>query len=250
MITLKPMVSYYDNISIGIDGSNMFIKKYTTEGFIRSNEMWEKYSHKSIDSFFNDFIKDYPDDFLEENCLKCYNEMKDNGINVVYSQLFDILIRRLVVDCWVGFKAEETLMNALASRGCILHDYSIIPKWKEKVLDNKYNIDGLVFKEGHVSSLIQVKNTSTFSRDGEYIKKKRLEFIDKERMVNEYINDGRYRRIMYYIYDKMCYIKNGEFQFFVNPRTKNMHFTIHDLINEKDGSMKFRLFDLKRSSLE
>ena len=247
---LKSLSYYYSNKLKGClrDGDNKYIKDYTTYGFKKSYQMWNDYSHESIEKFFDDFMKDYSEEFLRENCNRCHEKMRQNGSVIDYNDLFDVLIRRLVTDAYIGFKSEDIIREKLVSEGCSIENRKIISKYGEKELDTKYGIDILVFKGDNVSSFIQVKNTSTFSNDGFYIREKRKEFFDKEENANKYINDGKLRPICFYIYDKGAYIRDGKFKYFINPKTNKCHFLLDELIN-KDGSLKINVKYLKSREL-
>ena len=229
------------------DGDNKFIKDYTTYGFKKSYEMWNDYSHESIESFFKDFLKDYSEDFLKDNCERCLKKMHENSSKISYNDLFDILLRRLVIDAFIGFKAEDIIKEKLINGGCEIHNHNVISRKDEALLDTRYGIDIMTFNGNNVSSLIQIKNTSTFSHDGIYIKEKRREFFDKERKANEFIG-GEYRKLYFYIYDKNTYIKEKKFKYYVNPKTDKCYFTLDELIN-KDGSLKIRVNFLKSREL-
>ena len=235
---LKPLTHYYDSHLKKClrDGDNKHIKDYTTYGFKKSYQMWNDYSHESIESFFNDFIKEYSEEFLKDNCKRCLEKMKSSGSNISYDDLFDILIRRLVIDAFIGFKAEDIIREKLINSDIVIHDYDIISKEDETELDTKFGIDIMTFKDGKVSTLIQVKNTSTFSYDGSYIKEKRKEFFDKEYKANKLIGDNENRCIYFYVYDKNAYIKERKFKYFVNPKTDKCYFSLNELI-KKDGSL-------------
>lgn len=246
---LKPLRHYYDNLK-GLlnDGDNFFIKKYTTNGFKKSYQMWNDYSHDSLESFFNDFINEYPEDYLKENCKKCHNDMLNNGSSIDYDDLFDVLLRRLVIDSYVGFKFEDKIREKLIQFGCIVHNYDVLSENMEKKMDIDYGIDIFVFNKEKITNIIQVKNTSTFVNNGEYIKLKRKEFFDKEYKANIAINDGIYRDLQFYIYDKYGFINERKFKFFVNPSTNKHCFKLNELIN-KDGSLKINVKHLKSREL-
>ena len=236
---LKPLTYYYgDSLKRCLrDGDNKYIKDYTTYGFKKSYEMWNDYSHQSLEMFFNDFMNEYSEEFLERNCRKCLIKMQENGSSISYDELFDILIRRLVIDAFIGFKAEDVIREKLIGSGIKIHDHDVISKGDEAELDTVYGIDILTFKNGKVDAFIQVKNTSTFAHDGFYIKDKRKEFFDKEMKVNEFIDDNEYRRMNFYIYDKNAYIRENKFKYYINPKTNKCSFLLDDLIH-KDGSLK------------
>ena len=229
------------------DGDNKFIKDYTTYGFKKSYEMWNDYSHDSIESFFNDFSKDYSEEFLKENCERCLKKMHENSSNISYDDLFDILLRRLVIDAFIGFKAEDIIKEKLINGGCKIHNYNVISKKEETMLDTNYGVDIIVFKDDNVLSLIQIKNTSTFKNDGMYIRGKRKEFFEKERKANEHIG-GQYKRLYFYIYDKNAYIKEKKFKYYINPNNNKCCFTLDELIYE-DGSLKMNVKYLKSREL-
>ena len=210
--------------------------------------MWNDYSHDSIESFFKDFMKEYSEEFLINNCSDCYKEMSDNGSTIIFEDLFDILLRRLVIDAFIGFKAEDIIREKLIKNGYKIHDYAIISKEKEAELDTKYGIDIMTFNNDKVSTLIQVKNTSTFSHNGSYIKDKRKEFIDKEYKANKFIDDGENRSMQFYIYDKNAYIKEKRFKYYVNPRTDKCFFSLSELIMA-DGSLKTSVQRLRSREL-
>jgi hypothetical protein len=247
---LKPLKHYYgEHLKKCLrDGDNKFIKNYTTNGFKKSYQMWNDYSHDSIQAFFNDFIKEYPEDYLTKNCRKCYTEMTRDGSSISFDDLFDILIRRLVIDAYIGFKSEDIIRENLISNGIIIHDYDIVTKKDEIYLDINCGIDIMAFGRGCVKSFIQVKNTSTFSFDGKYIIEKRKEFFEKEKEANEYLADGVYRKIIFFIYDKNAFINEGEFRFYVNPATDKCHFFLDELINP-DGTLRIRVGKLKSRKL-
>ena len=246
---LKPLTHYYYGLNgLLSDGDNWFIKKYTTEGFKKSYQMWDDYSHDSIEAFFNDFINEYPEEYLKKNCEKCHNAMLNNGSSIDYDNLFDILLRRLVIDAYIGFKFEDKVREKLVNYGCKIHNYSVFSEKMEKQLDIDCGIDIMVFNEDKISSIIQVKNTSTFSHDGKYIKEKRAEFLKKEKAANNIINDGKYKPLMFYIYDKYGYINERRYKFFENPSTGKLCFALKELINE-DGSLKINIKHLKRKEL-
>lgn len=241
IMELKPLTHYYEKLK-GIlrDGDNYYIKKYTTDGFKKSYQMWNDYSHESIDKFFEDFMKDYPEEFLIDNCKKCHEHMS----HIKFEDLFDILLRRLVLDAFIGFKAEDVLREALIKGGHKIHDYSVLSKKDEIELDTKYGIDMMTFENGEVKAFFQVKNTSTFSHDGNYIKEKRKEFFDKELEANDYVGGKNYKMLIFYVYDKNAFIKEGKFKFFVNPRVDKCGFFLDHLIR-RDGSLKFYIGNLK-----
>ena len=247
---LRPLKHYYSAHlkSCLRDGDNKYIKKYTTEGFIKSYQMWSYYSHNSIKAFFQDFNSNYSDAVLALNCGCCLREMHENGSTINYDDLFDILLRRLVIDAFIGFKAEEIISEKLKNGGCEIHDYNVLPISDERELDTKYGVDIMTFNNGKVSSFIQIKNTSTFGSNGNYIKKIRKEFFDKEKKANEYIHDGTYRTINFYVYDKNAYINEGKFKYFINPKTDKCSFKLDELI-EKDGTLKINVKHLKSREL-
>ena len=247
---LLPLKHYYSAHlkSCLRDGDNKYIKKYTTDGFKKSYQMWNDYSHESIESFFQDFIKEYPDPVLALNCGSCLREMQENGSSIEYDDLFDILIRRLVIDAFIGFKAEDIVREMLVKSGRVLHDYNVLSRHDEIELDTKYGIDMMTFKDGEVESFFQVKNTSTFSHDGKYIKEKRKEFFDKEREANEYVGGNKYKMLIFYVYDKDAYINDGEFRFYVNPEVDKCGFFLDHLIR-KDGSLRMSVKRLKSKKL-
>lgn len=247
---LKQLTHYYgEHLKKCLrDGDNKYIKDYTTYGFKKSYQMWNDYSHESIDSFFNDFMKDYSEEFLRKNCEKCLEKMRANGSTISYEDLFDILIRRLVLDAYIGFKAEDIIREKLLSNGIKIHDYNVISRKNEAELDTKYGIDIMTFKDNEVSTLIQVKNTSTFSHDGTYIKEKRREFFSKEYMANKFIGDGKNRSICFYIYDKNAYIREKKFKYYINPKTDKCFFSLSELIRE-DGSLRTSVRFLKSREL-
>lgn len=247
---LKQLKHYYgDDLKNCLrDGDNKFIKDYTTYGFKKSYQMWNDYSHESIEAFFNDFMKDYSEEFLKGNCERCFEKMKMDGSTISYDDLFDILLRRLVLDAFIGFKAEDVVREKLVNNGCEIHDYDVISKKQESELDTKYGIDIMTFKNGSVSTLIQVKNTSTFSFNGYYIKEKRKEFFDKEYKANKFIGDGKNRNLCFYVYDKNAYINEKKFKFYVNPRTDKCYFSLNELI-DMDGTLKTNVKYLKSREL-
>lgn len=232
---LKPLKHYYSQHLVNClrDGDNKNIKKYTTQGFKKSYQMWNDYSHESIENFFNDFMNEYSEEYLIENCKKCHQVMT----HVEFDDLFDILLRRLVIDAFIGFKAEDIIREMLIKQGKKIHDYSILSKNDEIELDTKYGVDIVTFNDNDVECFFQIKNTSTFSHNGNYINKIRREFFEKERMANDYIGRDKYRMMIFYIYDKNAYINNGEFRFFVNPSVNKCGFFIDHLI-KKDGSLR------------
>ena len=236
---LQPLKHYYSAHLKGClrDGDNKYIKKYTTNGFKKSYQMWNDYNNDSIESFFNDFIREYPEECLGLNCGACLREMQENGSTITYEDLFDILLRRLVIDAYIGFKAEDIVREMLIKSGKVLHDYDVLSKGDEIELDTKYGIDIMTFKDGEVESFFQVKNTSTFSHDGKYIKEKRKEFFDKEREANQYVGGNKYKMMIFYVYDKDAYINDGEFRFYVNPEVNKCGFFLDHLVR-RDGSLK------------
>lgn len=236
---LKELKHYYGGLNdILNDGDNYYIKKYTTDGFIKSYEMWNKYSHNSIQEYFEDFLNDYDEDFLHHNCQKCFNDIAKTNSNITYDQLFDILLRRLVLDSFIGFKAEETVKEALEAHGIVTQNNEIISQSMMKTLDVRYNIDIVTFNGGEISNLIQVKNHSTFAHDGKYIIQKRKEFFDKNQKVKKLLKIDK--DVIYYIYDKMSYINTGEFKFFVNFNNDKCHFALSELVDE-EGRLKTKL---------
>ena len=247
---LKPLEHYYcEHLKMCLrDGDNKYIKKYTTDGFKKSYQMWNDYSHDSIEAFFKDFMKDYSEDFLKRNCEKCQFEMGVNGSNIAYDDLFDILLRRLIIDAFIGFKAEDIVREKLVNGGYEIHNYDVINRYEETILDTKYGVDIMTFKDDNVSALIQIKNTSTFSHDGKYIKEKRREFFDKEVEANKQIDDGEYRPMCFYIYDKNAYINEGKFKYYVNPKRNKCNFILDELIR-RDGSLKMNVKYLKSREL-
>jgi hypothetical protein len=206
--------------------------------------MWNDYSHDSIESFFSDFIKEYPEEYLIENCKKCHQVMG----HVEFDDLFDILLRRLVIDAFIGFKAEDIVREMLIKAGKTLHNYDVLSVKDEIELDTKYGIDMMTFKDGKVESFFQVKNTSTFSHDGDYIKEKRAEFFDKEYKANQYVGGDNYKMLIFYVYDKNYYINHGEFRFYVNPDVDKCGFFLQHLIR-KDGSLRLNVKRLKSKVL-
>lgn len=238
---LKSLKHYYGKDLKGClrDGDNEYIKRFTTYGFKKSYQMWNDYSHDSIESFFNDFISEYPEEYLIENCKRCHEVMP----HVKFDDLFDILLRRLVIDAFIGFKAEDIVREMLVKAGKTIHN-SILPKSAEIELDTKYGIDIMTFDENGVDGFFQVKNTSTFCHDGKYIKEKRREFFDKEIEANRYLDDGKYRNIIFYVYDKDAFIREGVFKFFVNPDVDKCGFFLHHLVR-KDGRLRLNVKQLK-----
>ena len=247
---LKPLSYYYsEKLKNSLrDGDNKYIKDYTTYGFKKSYQMWNDYSHASIESFFNDFMKDYSEEFLKENCRKCLSKMNSSGSTISYDILFDILLRRLVIDAFIGFKAEDIIKEKFINGGYKIHNSNILSKSSEIKLDTNYGIDILIFNENSVSTFVQVKNTSTFAYNGNYIKEKRKEFFEKERKANEFIGDGKNRKIHFYIYDKNAFIQGKQFKYFINPRTDKCYFTLNELI-ENDGTLKLNIHKLKSREL-
>lgn len=245
---LKPIKYYYRKElrkCLG-DGDNKYIKEYTTKGFKKSYEMWNDYSHESIESFFNDFIKEYPEEYLIENCKRCHSVMP----HVKFEDLFDILFRRLVIDAFIGFKAEDVLRETIIKSGGKIHDYSVVSKQDEIVLDTKYGIDMMMFDGGEVKGFFQVKNTTTFATNGEYIKKKRREFFTKELEANNYLGGKNYKMLIFYIYDKDAFINDGEFRFFINPATDGKCGFFLDHLIRRDGSLKLNIKNLKSRPLK
>lgn len=240
---LKPLINYYSIQGLR-DGDNYYIKKYTTDGFKKSYQMWNDYSHESIESFFNDFMNEYSEEFLIKNCKKCHEYIP----HVTFENLFDILIRRLVLDCFIGFKAEEIVREALINKGEKIHDYDVLSKHDEIELDTKLGIDIITFDNGNVKGIIQVKNTSTFSHNGKYIEEKRKEFFKKEKEANEYINSKKYKKLIFYVYDKDSYINEGKIKFFINPMVNKCGFFLEDLVND-DGKLKINVKKLKSREL-
>lgn len=243
---LKPLSHYY---GYGLrhklrDGDNKFIKKYTTKGFKKSYEMWGCYPHSSLQEFFDGFIGEYSEEYLVENCERCLRELSDDGLDISFDDLFDILIRRLVIDAYMGFKCEDVVREKLEGMGVVTRNDGVLSRKDEVFLDTRCGIDIVTYKGDSVGSFIQVKNTSTFSFDGSYIMEKRREFFDKEREANEFVDDGVYRPIMFYIYDKGAFIREGLFKFYVNPNNGSCHFTLGELVND-DGTLKVRLSGLK-----
>jgi hypothetical protein len=171
-----------------------------------------------------------------------------NGSNISSDDLFDILLRRLVIDAFIGFKAEDIVRDKLVNGGCKIHNYNIINRYEEVVLDTKFGVDIMTFDDDKVATLIQIKNTSTFSNDGKYIKEKRMEFFDKENKVNEQIGDGKYRKMSFYVYDKNAFINEGKFKYYINPKRDKCNFQLDELIN-KDGSLKINVKYLKSREL-
>ena len=252
---LKPLKHYYsEHLKRCLrDGDNKYIKDYTTYGFKKSYQMWNDYSHDSIKAFFDDFMKEYSEDFLKNNCEKCYTEMRINGSSISYDDLFDILLRRLVIDAFIGFKAEDIIRQKLISDGYDVHNYNVISRYEEALLDTKYGVDILAFKNNKLMCLIQVKNTSTFSHDGKYIKEKRMEFFDKELEANEHIKDNdlidnEYRNMIFYVYDKNAYINEGKFKYYVNPKRDKCNFLLYELCR-KDGTLKNSVKNFKSREL-
>lgn len=243
---LKPLKEYYTRKLKNClrDGDNEFIKKYTTDGFKKSYQMWRDYSHDSIESFFSDFINEYPEDYLIENCKKCHQVMT----HVEFNDLFDILLRRLVIDAFIGFKAEDIVREMLISHGKKIHDYDVLSAKDEIELDTKYGIDVMSFNDGDVEAFFQVKNTSTFSSDGTYIRKIRNEFFDKEQKANEYVGGEKYKMMIFYVYDKYAFINHGEFRFYVNPAVDRCGFFLDHLVR-RDGSLKLNVKQLKSKVL-
>lgn len=242
---LKPLTHYYYALK-GIlrDGDNYYIKKYTTDGFKKSYQMWNDYSHESIEKFFADFMKDYSEEYLIENCKKCHEHMQ----HVKFDDLFDILLRRLVIDAFIGFKAEDVVREALVKGGYKIHDYNVLSKKDEIELDTKYGIDMMMFENGEVKAFFQVKNTSTFAHDGKYIMEKRREFFDKEFKANKYVGGEHYKMLIFYVYDKDAYITEGKFKFFINPSVKRCGFFLDHLIR-RDGSLKLNVGNLKSKEI-
>lgn len=239
---LKPLKQYYTKELKKClrDGDNKYIKEFTTKGFKKSYQMWNDYSHDSIESFFNDFIKEYPEEYLVENCKRCHQVMS----HVDFDKLFDILLRRLVIDAFIGFKAEDVLKEKFVSSGKVIHDYDVLSRKDEIELDTKYGIDMMTFNEGEVESFFQVKNTSTFSHDGRYIKERRKEFFKKELEANEYVGGDKYKMMIFYVYDKDAFINDGEIRFYVNPSIDKCGFFLDHLIR-RDGSLKLNVKRLK-----
>ena len=243
---LKPLKHYYSKELKDClrDGDNKYIKEYTTNGFKKSYQMWNDYSHESIDKFFSDFIKEYPEEYLIENCKKCHQVMS----HVNFNNLFDILLRRLVIDAFIGFKAEDVVRENLMKHGKKIHDYKILSRKNEIELDTKYGIDMMTFNDNGVEAFFQVKNTSTFSHDGNYIKGIRKEFFDKEYQANQYVGGEKYKMLIFYIYDKDAFINDGEFRFFINPTVDRCGFFLDHLIR-RDGSLKLNVKQLKSKVL-
>ena len=225
---LKPLTHYYGNDLKHClrDGDNYYIKKYTTDGFKKSYQMWNDYSHESIETFFRDFMNEYPEEYLIDNCRKCHQVMQ----HVKFDDLFDILLRRLVIDAFIGFKAEDIVREMLVKSGRKIHDYNVLSS------------------DGDVESFFQVKNTSTFCHDGSYIKAVRKEFFDKEQKANEYVGGDKYKMLIFYVYDKDAYIKHGEFRFYVNPAVDKCGFFLDHLIR-RDGTLKLNVKRLKSKVL-
>ena len=245
---IKSLKDYYNLKGYLKDGDNKYIKKYTTNGFIKAIEMWQKYSHNSLVDFIADFEKDYNETFLKRNCEKCCLEMKQNGSNISQEILYDILLRRLIFDTYIGFKAEETIEKSLNKVGIVTHNENALPEYYQKKLDVFCNVDIIAFLDGTIWHLIQVKNASTFEYDGQYIKEKRAKFREKEKLANDIINNVKYYKIQYYIYDKQSFIDNEEFMFYVNPHTNKLSFTIDELI-DNNGNMIICLKNLKTRKL-
>ena len=243
---LKPLTHYYGNDLKHClrDGDNYYIKKYTTDGFKKSYQMWNDYSHESIDTFFRDFMNEYPEEYLIDNCRKCHQVMQ----HIKFDDLFDILLRRLVIDAFIGFKAEDIVREMLVKSGKKIHDYDVLSRKDEIELDTKCGIDMMTFSEGDVESFFQVKNTSTFCHDGSYIKAVRKEFFDKEQKANEYVGGDKYKMLIFYVYDKDAYIKHGEFRFYVNPAVDKCGFFLDHLIR-RDGTLKLNVKCLKSKVL-
>ena len=160
-----------------------------------------------------------------------------------------MLIRRLLIDAYIGFKFEEIIKENLVKNGISIHNYDVISNEEERMLDYKYGIDIMTFKGDEVSSLIQVKNTTTFDDDNHYIRARRIEFFEKEEEANDFIDDGKYREVKFYVYNKDAFIYNNKYEFFVNPETDKCYFKLNDLVNKEDGSLKFHIKKLKSREL-
>ena len=235
---LKPLIHYYGNDLKHClrDGDNEYIKKYTTDGFKMSYQMWNDYSHDSIESFFRDFINEYPEDYLVNNCKKCHHILQ----HIKFDDLFDILLRRLVIDAFIGFKAEDVVRETLVKCGKKIHDNNVLSEYEERKLDSyKYGVDIMTYKDGSITNFIQVKGTTTFCHNSNYIVKERKHFFEQEKNVNDYIG-GTYKKTVFYVYDKDAYIKNGEFRFYINPDNDKCWFKLDQLSN-KDGTLKLNV---------
>ena len=245
---LKPLKDYYTSHlkSCLRDGDNKYIKRFTTDGFKKSYQMWNDYSHESIEKFFEDFIKEYPEEYLIKNCKKCQEVMP----HVEFNDLFDILIRRLVIDAFIGFKAEDVLREKFIEHGETIHDYDIVSREDEITLDTKYGIDLMTFKNGEVKSFFQVKNTSTFSNDGRYIQEKRKEFFDKQQQANEFVGGKDYKMMIFYIYDKYAFINEGKFKFYENPYAEGKCGFFLDHLIRRNGSLRLNVRNLKSRELK
>ena len=245
---LKPLKDYSTSHlkSCLRDGDNKYIKRFTTDGFKKSYQMWNDYSHESIEKFFEDFIKEYPEEYLIKNCKKCQEVMP----HVEFNDLFDILIRRLVIDAFIGFKAEDVLREKFIEHGETIHDYDIVSREDEITLDTKYGIDLMTFKDGEVKSFFQVKNTSTFSNDGRYIQEKRKEFFDKQQQANEFVGGKDYKMMIFYIYDKYAFINEGKFKFYENPYAEGKCGFFLDHLIRRNGSLRLNVRNLKSRELK
>lgn len=198
--------------------NDSILKPYTTNGFIKSVEMWEKFSHDSFDAFLNDFSKMYPEEYLKKNCDKCYEKLKEKypkkSEKITYDILYDKLFYKLVVDCYIGHACENKIFK-------YLNDY-----FKEKGngltaiydyrMDTKYGIDIVLVDEAkNIKGLIQVKN-KTFFMLSKYNEYKIRDQVKKEAAFRDDHEEYKDMPIYYYVYDKDSFFNTGKFFLYNN----------------------------------
>ena len=221
--------------------NDTILKPYTTNGFIKSVKMWEQYSHESFEAFLNDFLKMYPEEYLKENCTKCYNKLKEKypkqSEKITFENLYDKLFYKLVVDCYIGHACENKIFNYLneyfkeQNTGLkAIYDYK---------MDTKYGIDIIIVdKDNNIKSLIQVKN-KTFFIISNYNDFKIRDQVKKEQLFRKDHEEYKDLPIFYYIYDKDSFFDTGKFFLYKNTLRENYEckFLLSDFIDQETGTI-------------
>ena len=246
----KTLLEYYKNdcktkgLFVGLNDS--ILKPYTTNGFIKSIEMWDRFSHESFDAFLKDFSKMYSTEYLKENCNKCYEKLKEKypkkSKSITYDMLYDKLFYKLVVDCYIGHACENEIFNNFNEH---------FKKYNKKLkavydykFDTKYGIDIVVVdEEGKINSLFQVKN-KTFFMTSKYNEFKIRDQVNKEKLFWKENEEYSNVPIYYYVYDKDLFLDTGKFFIFNNSLRKDCgcKFLLSDFVDLENKTIINRGF--------
>lgn len=234
------LFDYYQNdlkISKYFHGLNDgLLKPYTTNGFMKSVEMWNEFSHESFEAFLNDFLNKYSIEYLRKNCDKCYEKLKskypEKAKKITYEMLFDKLFYKLVVDCFIGHACENEIYNYL-NKHFENKEYCELCAGYNYEWDVRYGIDIVVYdKDKNVKKLIQVKN-KTFFIFSKYSCNRVKDQLKKEKLFRIEHPECKDIPIYYYVYDKDTFLNDGKFFIFNNMIRKDndCRFLLSDFID-------------------